>query len=139
MTVWATLREEREVLQQAIQLDPTLAAAHNQLGFLSLQAGQDADAERELKAAIALDPQYAEAQGNLGVLYGQQGKNNQAEQLFRQATENDPQYAQAFVNLGLVLAANRASRRRNRRCGARSRSARTMPRPLACWPWYWPA
>ena len=30
-------------------------------GFLILQAGQDVDAEKELKAAIALDPQYAEA------------------------------------------------------------------------------
>jgi Tfp pilus assembly protein PilF len=66
-------------LQQAIQRDPSLTAPHNQLGFLSLQAGQDADAEKELKAAIALDPQYGEAQATLGVLYGQQGKNSQAE------------------------------------------------------------
>ena len=36
--------EERDVLLHAVQLDPSLAAAHNQLGFLSLQAGQDADA-----------------------------------------------------------------------------------------------
>ena len=95
---------ERDALEKAVALDSTFAPPHNQLGFLSLEAGQAADAEQQFKAAIALDPQYAEAQNNLGVLYGQQGKNKAAEGLFRQATENNPQYAQAFVNLGLTLA-----------------------------------
>ena len=96
--------EEREALQTAIRLDSSLARAHNQLGFLSMQAGQEVEAEKELKAAIALDPGYAEAQNNLGVLYGQQGKNKEAEELFRQATENSPEYTQALINLGLILA-----------------------------------
>ena len=98
------IAEERQALMKAIELDSSLARAHNQLGFLEMQAGQDSQAERELKAAVALDPGYAEAENNLGVLYGQQGKNKEAEQLFRQATENNPQYAQAFINLGLILA-----------------------------------
>jgi len=98
------IAEEHEALQKAISLDSTIARAHNQLGFLSLQAGHEAEAEKELKAAIALDPGYAEAQNNLGVLYGQQGKNKEAEELFRQATENNPQYTQAFINLGLIFA-----------------------------------
>jgi len=51
--------------------------AHNQLGFLSLQTGQIADAEKHLKAAISLDPQYAEAQNNLGVLYGSKARAKQ--------------------------------------------------------------
>src|SRR6266853_3934065 len=50
------IAEEREALQKAISLDSTIARAHNQLGVTSLQAGQQADAERELKEAIALDP-----------------------------------------------------------------------------------
>ena len=96
---------EKEALAKALELDAKFAAAHNQLGFLSLQAGQTAEAEQQFKTAIALDPQYAEAQSNLGVLYGQQGRNSEAEQFFRQATENNPHYTQAFVNLGLTLAA----------------------------------
>jgi len=98
------IAEEREALGKAIELDSTLARAHNQLGFLDMQAGQESEAEKELKAAITLDPGYAEAENNLGVLYGQQGKNKKAEELFRQAAENNPQYAQAFINLGLILA-----------------------------------
>ncbi len=96
---------EREALQKSTSLDQKFAPAHNQLGFLCLQSGQSAEAEKELKLAVSLDPQYAEAQSNLGVLYAQQGNNSEAERLFRQATENNPQYAQAFVNLGLTLAA----------------------------------
>jgi tetratricopeptide (TPR) repeat protein len=98
------VRAEREVLEKAATLNASLAAVHNQLGFLNLQSSRDTEAEEQFKLAMSLDPQYAEAQNNLGVLYGRQGKTNEAEQLFRQATENNPQYAQAFVNLGLILA-----------------------------------
>jgi len=95
---------ERDALEKASALDSNFAPVRNQLGFLSLQAGQADEAEKQFRAAISLDPQYAEAQNNLGVLYGQQGKTTEAEQLFRQAAENNPQYAQALLNLGLILA-----------------------------------
>jgi tetratricopeptide (TPR) repeat protein len=98
------ISEEREALAKAIELDSSLARAHNQLGFLNLQAGRESEAEKELKAAVTLDPDYAEAENNLGVLYGQQGKNREAEDLFRRATENNPKYTHAFVNLGLIQA-----------------------------------
>jgi len=95
---------ERDALEKAVVVDAQFAAAHNQLGLLSLATGQDADAEKHLKIAISINPQYAEAQNNLGVLCGKQGKIKESEQLFRQAVENDPHYAQAFLNLGLTLA-----------------------------------
>jgi tetratricopeptide (TPR) repeat protein len=98
------IAEERESLEKAVRLDASLARAHNQLGFLDLQAGKSSDAEKELKQATVLDPGYAEAQSNLGLFYGQQGRNKDAERLFRQATENDPQYVQAFINLALIQA-----------------------------------
>jgi tetratricopeptide (TPR) repeat protein len=95
---------EQSVLEKTIALDPGFASAHNQIGYLILQAGQSAEAEKEFKIALSLDPHYAEAQNNLGTLYGQQGNDAAAEQLFRQAVRNDPGYAQAFVNLGVTLA-----------------------------------
>ncbi len=100
----ADYQQEREILQRAIELDPKFTLAHNQLGFLHLQAADMANAEKEFKAAIACDPHYAEAQNNLGSLYGEQGRDGDAERLFRQAVENNPLYAQAFVNLGVTLA-----------------------------------
>lgn len=95
---------ERQALEKAQALDPKLAPAYNQLGFLDLQAGHAKEAENQLKTAISLDPQYAQAQNNLGVLYGQLGQTEDAEKMLRLATENDPQYSQAFANLGLILA-----------------------------------
>ena len=94
---------EEAALAKAVQVDPKLAKAHNQLGLRFMEDGKLADAEKELKAALEVDPHYAEAESNLGVLYARQGKNSAAEALFQKAQEDDPQYAQAFVNLGLVL------------------------------------
>jgi len=42
---------EREVLQKATEVDPGFALAHNQLGFLSSQADQMDEAEKEFKTA----------------------------------------------------------------------------------------
>lgn len=95
---------ERKALAKAIQIDPRLAVAHNQLGILNLQAEQIAEAEQEFKTAISLRPHYAQAENNLGTLYGQQGDDAEAEQYFRHAIDSDPGYVQAFINLGATLA-----------------------------------
>jgi len=95
---------ERQELEKAIQLDPELAVAHNQLGVLDLQSNRTSEAEQEFKKAIAGDPRYAEAQNNLGVLYSREGKDQDAATLYQQAIDSDPKYAKALVNLGLLLA-----------------------------------
>jgi tetratricopeptide (TPR) repeat protein len=95
---------EQQELEKAIQLDPDLAVAHNQLGVLALQANRTSEAEREFKKAIAGDPRYAEAQNNLGVLYNREGKDQDAATLYQQAIDSDPKYTKALVNLGLLLA-----------------------------------
>jgi tetratricopeptide (TPR) repeat protein len=97
-------QSEGEAIEKAIEVDPGFAVAHNQLGFLRLQAGQVRQAEQEFRTAISLNPHYAEAQNNLGTVYGQQGNDAEAERLFRQAIESNPGYAQAFVNLAATLA-----------------------------------
>jgi tetratricopeptide (TPR) repeat protein len=98
------LVSERKELDRTVEFDPNLAVAQNQLGFLALQSGQQAMAEKFFKKALAIDSTFAEAQSNLAVLYSQQGKNAEAAQLFQQAIENDPKYPKARVNLGLLMA-----------------------------------
>jgi Tfp pilus assembly protein PilF len=95
---------ERRALAKAVQIDPRLAVAHNQLGVLNLQVEKIAEAEQEFKTAISLRPHYAQAENNLGTLYGQQGDDAKAERYFRHAIDSDPGYVQAFVNLGATLA-----------------------------------
>ena len=95
---------ERRELEKAIQLEPDLAAAQNQLGVLALRSNQTAEAEEDFKKAIASDPRDAEAQNNLGVLYSREGKDQDAATLYQQAIASDPKYMKAYVNLGLLLA-----------------------------------
>ncbi len=95
---------EQQALEKAVELDPAFAAARNQLGFLLLQAGRSAEAEKQFRTAISLDPHFAGAQNNLGVLYGQQGKDPDAERLFQAAIESDPGYPPSYVNLAAALA-----------------------------------
>src|SRR6202048_2559510 len=52
-------RSEHDVLEQGVAVDPAFAPLHNQIGFLSLQAGRMDEAEKRFKIATSLDPQYA--------------------------------------------------------------------------------
>ena len=95
---------ERQALETAIKLDPTLAQARSKLGVLDMSQGHPDDAIQNFKKAIELDPQLTEAQLNLATIYDGRGQVKEAEALLRQAIEEDPKYAQARFNLGMVLA-----------------------------------
>jgi tetratricopeptide (TPR) repeat protein len=95
---------ERQALETAIKLDPTLAQARSKLGVLDMSQGHPDDAIQNFKKAIELDPQLTEAQLNLATIFDGRGQVKEAESLLRQATEEDPKYAQARFNLGMVLA-----------------------------------
>jgi tetratricopeptide (TPR) repeat protein len=95
---------ERQALETAIKLDPTLAQARSKLGVLDMSEGHPDDAIQNFKKAIELDPQLTEAQLNLATIYDGRGQVKEAEALLSQATEEDPKYAQAHFNLGMVLA-----------------------------------
>ena len=95
---------ERQALETAIKLDPTVAQARSKLGVLDMSQGHVDDAIRNFKRAIEIDPQLTEAQVNLATIYDGKGEVKEAEALLRRAVENDPQYAQARFDLGLVLA-----------------------------------
>ena len=100
----ADVAAERKELLRAVELDPSLALAQNQLGLLALHGGQQSEAEIRFQKALEADPEFAEAQSNLGVLYSQQGKNADAATRFQNAIKTDPKYSKAYVNYGLLLA-----------------------------------
>jgi tetratricopeptide (TPR) repeat protein len=52
--------------REAIRIRPDFAAAHNHLGLVLLQEGDDAGAIAALREAVRLDPDYADAHANLG-------------------------------------------------------------------------
>ena len=52
--------------REAIRLRPDFAEAHNNLGLVLIQSGDDAGGIAALREAVRLAPDYADAHANLG-------------------------------------------------------------------------
>lgn len=79
-------------LQEAIQLDPTVAQYHNALGLGYLALGRSPDALEEFNRAVKLDPTLGDAHHNLGVVHALLGQWQEAIREYRQAL-NIPGYS----------------------------------------------
>jgi tetratricopeptide (TPR) repeat protein len=115
--------------EEAIRLDPKLAAAHNNLGTAHFAAGRFEQAAASFQRACDLDPDFGQAFLNLAlaqiklgsqkdanesldkamhayVATGEEhfkaGRFKEAEEAFRGMLQIDPDYAPALVRLGLV-------------------------------------
>jgi serine/threonine-protein kinase len=112
-----SLKKAVNYFEQAIDKDPTLAAAHSgladALGLLPLYTDAPAEpslasALRSADRAIALDSTLAEAYASRGVLHGRTWRWNEAERDFRRAIALNPSYAPAHQWLGeLFVVTNR--------------------------------
>lgn len=98
-----TLDRAERAYQRALQLDPTLANAHTNLGNLFYRRGQVEEAKREYGEALRIDPGQPEAFYNLGFLLYDQGDSEGAVESFRQALAHDPAFADAHFNLAMAL------------------------------------
>ena len=90
--------------QAAVQLDPGLAVAHNDLGLAFGKQGRLADAAAELAETVRLAPAFAKAHNNLGVVLGRRGESSAAVAQFEEAVRLDPNYGEARLNLASLLA-----------------------------------
>ena len=70
--------EAQPLLEKVVQVDPSLALGHLDLGILYSDAGRTEDALRELKAAARLAPNDVNAHWRLGRLYRSMGKKEEA-------------------------------------------------------------
>ncbi|HEY6447441.1 MAG TPA: tetratricopeptide repeat protein [Acidobacteriaceae bacterium] len=86
---------ERTALEQVIAIDPTIALAQNQLGYLESQRGDYAAAEGHFRAAVNAAPRFAEAWINLAATLGVESKFSDARQAVETALAIDPSDAQA--------------------------------------------
>ena len=90
--------------QRAVELDPSLAAAHVSLGLIASKYSWNWDvAEREFQAALAIEPNLATAHLWFGVYRAQLGDFNTAISEVRRAQELDPLSSEINCFLGLVL------------------------------------
>jgi tetratricopeptide (TPR) repeat protein len=93
---------------KAVELAPSEAIAHNNLGISLVQTGRAKEAIPHYEKALELSPDYAEAHNNLGLALSRTGRPDEAVTHYQKALELNPEFASAHINLGVVLArANR--------------------------------
>jgi tetratricopeptide (TPR) repeat protein len=86
---------EKIALQKAIQLDPNLAEAQNQMGYLATRTGELAQAETYFRVAVRVSPSYTVAWINLAATLASEDKLQDAKQVLSHVREIDPDNVQA--------------------------------------------
>lgn len=89
--------------RQALELEPSLAAAHTNLGNLLHRRGDIDQARACYKRALELEPDQAEARFNLANLLDECGDTEMAVAELRHLCSRNPEFADAHYNLGLML------------------------------------
>ncbi len=89
-----------EFLRHALDVNPNLAFAHNNLGSIDLKQDRPADAAVHFEKALELEPNSPKTQNNLGLALVALGRLEEAEPHYRKAVELDPHYFKAYENLG---------------------------------------
>jgi len=90
--------------RQALDLQPSLAAAQTNLGNLCYRRGDAASARTLYEQALDHEPNQPEARYNLGNVLDDLGETELAIAELRRVTIATPEFADAHFNLGLLLA-----------------------------------
>ena len=88
---------ERTLLEKAIQLNPDMAPAQNQLGFLDSQSGDAVAAEKHFREAVRATPSFTEAWVNLAATLGLQSRFPEAREAVQSALQLEPKNPQALL------------------------------------------
>ena len=89
---------------KAIEIDPTNASYHNNLGLVLVRAGKEEEGKLKLAEAAMLDPvNGGKFYFNLGAVMINTGNTQGAIDAFRRAVETDPNFANAYYQLGMAL------------------------------------
>ena len=98
--VWET---EETLWQDALVKNPDNPRAHDALGRVAAQRGDEDAAIGHFERALAVDPDYSEANTNLGGLLAKRGELDRAKQLLMHGAMLQTQDENAYNNLGNVL------------------------------------
>jgi Flp pilus assembly protein TadD len=98
--VWRDLLTFYENL---VRLNPDSALAHNGVGAIYLDRGEEQRAEAQFREALRLQPGHAAALNNLGILAQRRGDLAEARRLYREAVIARPNQADVWNNLGTLF------------------------------------
>lgn len=88
---------EGAALERAVQINPDLAVAHNQLGFLASKQGDLVAAEKCFREAVRAAPGFIEAWLNLAATLGLESRFREAEGAVDSALKLEPTNPQALL------------------------------------------
>ncbi len=86
---------EKSTLERTIQLNPNLAEAQNEMGYLTAHGGDPAQAESYFRAAVRASSSYVAAWVNLAATLASEEKWQEAHEALDHALEIDPDNAEA--------------------------------------------
>lgn len=89
--------------RRALEIEPSLAAAHTNLGNLCYRRGETAAARGAYERALELEPEQPEARFNLANLLDELGDTELAVAELRAVCSRHPGFADAHYNLWLLL------------------------------------
>lgn len=92
-----------ELLQRALELNPTQPEAHNNLGYALQERGEHTAAISCFEAALRLRPDFPEAHYNLAISFKEKVDLGAARDSYNRALELRPNFPEAHINLGIVL------------------------------------
>lgn len=97
--------EAEKMYRAALEKDPKLAEALNNLSDILIDKKGFEEAEKLLKQALEIDPKYFEAQYNMGWLYEEWGKPPKAVEAYEKASKIDTKDTDALIAVAEIQAA----------------------------------
>jgi tetratricopeptide (TPR) repeat protein len=97
------LEQAAQLLQQAVDCDPSMPELHNNLGMTLYSLQRTEEAIAAYGKALSLRPGYALAHNNLGVALAARGDHTEAITAYHEALVIQPDYVEALSNLGTSL------------------------------------
>lgn len=91
-----------QLLIKCINMQPSDAELHNDLGQALRRVGRTDDAVQTFRRAVALRPSYVDALANLGNTYADDGRHDEAEACYEEALKIEPRAPRVLYNLGAL-------------------------------------
>jgi tetratricopeptide (TPR) repeat protein len=95
----AAPNDARDAYRRALELAPSHADAHINLGRLLHEQGELAAAEEQYRAALAVRPESIPAAFNLGVVLEDRGRSDEAVGVYERLVKRERGFADAHFNL----------------------------------------
>jgi tetratricopeptide (TPR) repeat protein len=89
-------------LNQAVELDPTVASVQHDLGLACMSAGRFEEAIPALRRAVMLQPELTGGHLNLAVALDFLGRETEAQAAYEIVVRLDPKLHQAYARLGKI-------------------------------------